>query len=188
MEGSLGQRRFCRALALSPQATRALRSCSIPTSTGIVSATRTSACHGRLTNCPYAAHLPFERATSRPCPASRMGSGVGRNRPRLFSLSCLQVPHERFAPHLFLLLPWASKVRRCREGETSAKQVLRLSSRSRRRPSRGRLQHAYRPANAAHLPSSPCQCPAAATHLAHRSWLAIAGPAFWRPSQTMVMM
>ena len=46
MEGFLGQRRFCRALALSPQVTRALRSCSIPTSSGIVSATRTSACHG----------------------------------------------------------------------------------------------------------------------------------------------
>ena len=56
MEGSLGQRRFCRALALSPQATRALRSCSIPTSTGIMSVNRTSACHGRSSNCRYAAH------------------------------------------------------------------------------------------------------------------------------------
>jgi hypothetical protein len=168
MEGVSWPKAIPPSLALSPQATRALRSCSIPTGDGIVSATRTSACHGCVTNCRCAAHLPFERATSRPCLASRMGSGNGRNRPPLFSLSCRQVPHEQFAPHLFLLLPWAPKVGRRAGGATSAEQVLSLSSRSRRRPSRGCLQPHLRPPNGARPPRSPCQRPAVGTHLAYR--------------------
>ena len=63
---------------------------------------------------------------------------------------------------------WASKVSASARWWTSAEQVVSLSSRSRRRPSRGRLQPTHRPANAADPPRSPCHRPAAAAHLAHR--------------------
>ena len=63
---------------------------------------------------------------------------------------------------------WVPKVGRKVEEATSADQMLSLSSRSRRTPSKGRLQTPHRPANPADPPTSPCHRPAAAIHLAHR--------------------
>ena len=104
-----------------------------------------------------------------------MRSATERHRPRSVDLRHLPAPCAQEQGTQFSEILWPSKLSRKRAGATSAEQVQSLSSTSRRRPSRGRLQPMLRCLDGARSPRCLCERPAAASHLLFDWPLAAAG-------------
>jgi hypothetical protein len=104
-----------------------------------------------------------------------MRSATERHRPRSVDLRHLPAPCAQEQGTQFCEILWPSKLSRKRAGATSAEQVQSLSSTSRRRPSRGRLQPMLRCLDGARSPRCLCERPAAASHLLFDWPLAAAG-------------